>query len=121
MRVAELGGGAGFGIGDGYALDDLIHGQAGFGLEPLRLVEILLAVVLYVALDAVQEVDAEVADGGNVPVALYTKSGSSKSLENKSGTTTHIFFWGLKEPVWNDAQDCAVLFEVNTWTVKRVG
>ena len=55
-------------LGDGEALDDLIHGLALFGLKAFGVVQVFFAVVFYVALDAVQEVDAKVPDGGQVAV-----------------------------------------------------
>src|SRR5437763_16335917 len=48
-------------------------------------------------------------------VFLYTKPGSSDSFQNKAGSTTYRFYWGVREPLWNDTGDCAVLFELNTW------
>jgi hypothetical protein len=50
---------------------------------------------------------------------LYTGKGTNTNRGNDTQTTTHIFYWNLAEPVWNDDGDCAVLFEVNTWNSKR--
>jgi hypothetical protein len=51
-------------------------------------------------------------------VCLYTGVGSySKDVHD--GITWHKIFWGLKSAVWNDDGDCAVLFELTTWTTKK--
>lgn len=51
-------------------------------------------------------------------IYVYTKTGTNNSFANKAGTTTHAFYWGLKTAVWNDAKDCAVLFEIASWQHK---
>ena len=52
-------------------------------------------------------------------VWLDTGKGTNISRGNTAQTRTHIFYWNLAEPVWNDDGDCAVLFEVSAWTTKR--
>ena len=52
-------------------------------------------------------------------VWLYTGKGTNTSRGNDSQTTTHIFYWGLSQPIWNNNADCAVLFEVNAWQTRR--
>lgn len=57
-------------------------------------------------------------------VRLYTrpfKAGENRSWSNTAGSTTHSFFWGLRTAVWNDAGDCAVLFDIRDWKSKKVG
>jgi hypothetical protein len=54
-------------------------------------------------------------------VVLYSKEGTPSEHANENGTTTHFFFWGLKNTVWNDTGDCAVLFEVNNWQTSKRG
>lgn len=54
-------------------------------------------------------------------VVLHTKEGTPSQQTNKNGTTTHYLFWGLKNTVWNDTGDCAVLFEVNFWQTSKRG
>lgn len=51
-------------------------------------------------------------------VFLCTGKGISSSKANASGTTTHVVFWGLDAPVWNDDGDAAMLFTLKTWTTK---
>jgi hypothetical protein len=48
-------------------------------------------------------------------VILYTGSGQRSVNRNPDGTTSHFFYWGLGNTIWNVTGDCAVLFEVNTW------
>jgi hypothetical protein len=49
-------------------------------------------------------------------VKLYTKVGKPTTWTNKRGTTTHVFYWGLMETVWNQDGDCAVLFQIADWS-----
>ncbi len=60
---------------------------------------------------------AEVAKGDYV--FLRTGKGTSRIYANQAGTTTHEIFWGLDRPVWNNAGDCAVLFEIANRQVKK--
>lgn len=48
-------------------------------------------------------------------ILLYTKDGKPSSKQNADGTTTHFFYWGLDKTIWNQAGDCAVLFEISSW------
>jgi len=52
-------------------------------------------------------------------VFLYTRRGTDTSWKNQAGSTTYARFWGLREPVWNDTGDCAVLFELADWKTVR--
>jgi hypothetical protein len=52
-------------------------------------------------------------------VLLHTKNGTNSESNNKAGTKTHIYYWGLNRPVWNDDGDCGVLFELKTWMTKK--
>lgn len=52
-------------------------------------------------------------------VKLYTKAGTYDTGANKRGTTTHSFYWGLKETVWNKDGDCALLFRIAEWAHHR--
>jgi len=54
-------------------------------------------------------------------VILYTKSGEESSKENKSGNTSHFFYWDLDITVWNKGEDCAVLIKVEDYNVKKMG
>lgn len=53
-------------------------------------------------------------------VILYTKGGNDSDVQNKSGTTTHIFFWGQDEPVWSKDNSAIALFEIAGWDMKNV-
>jgi hypothetical protein len=48
-------------------------------------------------------------------VFLYTRTGSASSFPNKLGSTTYKYYWGVREPLWNDTGDCAVLLELSGW------
>lgn len=52
-------------------------------------------------------------------VVLHTKKGQQTETGNDKGTRTHVYYWGLDRAVWNDAGDCAVLFEVKAWMTKK--
>lgn len=52
-------------------------------------------------------------------IRIHTGKGTNTNWLNDAKTTTHILYWGLAEAVWNDTGDCALLFEVNTWTTKK--
>lgn len=47
-------------------------------------------------------------------VVLYTKSGLSSERKNTDGTTTHFFYWGMKELTWNDNSG-SVLVSIPEW------
>lgn len=53
-------------------------------------------------------------------VSVWTKPGDHIVTKNAQGRTIHRFFWGLREAVWNDTGDCAVLFELSTWAFAPV-
>ena len=53
-------------------------------------------------------------------IRVYTKAGTSKSVKNTLKTTTHKFYWGLKNAVWNDDGDCAIIHEISNWSHKSV-
>ncbi len=53
-------------------------------------------------------------------IILYTKHGKQSQKANKNGTTSHFFYWDLKNNVWNDDGDAAVLFYASEWTVHKV-
>lgn len=51
-------------------------------------------------------------------VRLYTRKITPKdkpSFENKRGTTTYQFFWGLDEQIWNEDGDVAYLLHYDDW------
>lgn len=62
--------------------------------------------------------DKEVTSGDLV--VIYTKYGTPKTKKNKSGNSTHFFYWGLERTVWNKEEDVAALFELSEWDFKRV-
>lgn len=48
-------------------------------------------------------------------VVVYTKAGTNSSRREPNGTTTYFYYWNLARTVWNQAQDCAVVFELADW------
>ena len=52
-------------------------------------------------------------------VVLYTREGKISTSQNKDGSTTHFLFWGINRNIWNKDEDCAVLFEVNSWMTRK--
>jgi hypothetical protein len=53
-------------------------------------------------------------------ILLHTGSGKATApAKNDQNTMTYTYFWNLKEPVWNDDGDCAVLLYVSEWAKKR--
>jgi hypothetical protein len=53
-------------------------------------------------------------------IVLYTRKGNPSISEAKDKSTNHFLFWNLDKTLWNDKDDCAVVFEINSWkTTKR--
>lgn len=50
-------------------------------------------------------------------ITLWTKSGTNTEVKTDNGTPRHRFYWNLKEAVWNDDGDKAVLLEIATWQI----
>jgi len=48
-------------------------------------------------------------------VVLYTKSGTNSTKDLGNGKTEYIFYWGLKNSIWNNEGDAAVLYQVSAW------
>ncbi len=51
----------------------------------------------------------------NDKVVLYTKKGKNSIMENKDGTTTYFYYWGLTEAIFKTDIDRVVLAKMNTW------
>ncbi len=52
-------------------------------------------------------------------IVLYSGLGQPSESKNADGTNNHFFYWNIKNTIWNNTADCAVVFEVNTWqTIK---
>ncbi|GLH67742.1 hypothetical protein [Geothrix edaphica] len=52
-------------------------------------------------------------------IFLRTCKGANTSHKNQAGTTTHVIFWGLDKPVWNNTGDAGILFTLKTWNTKK--
>ncbi|MGE8343373.1 MAG: hypothetical protein ACN6OI_20275 [Flavobacterium sp.] len=54
-------------------------------------------------------------------IVIYTKNGSdTKTSINNGLNTTYTFYWDLKNSVWNNTGDSAILFNLNTWKTTKV-
>ncbi len=53
-------------------------------------------------------------------VVLYTKEGTYSSKINNDGGTSHFFYWGLSQPIFNSRKDGIVLAELETWQTKWI-
>lgn len=53
-------------------------------------------------------------------VSLWTQEGTNTTTTNDAGKTVHRFYWGLKQAVWNDDGDCALLFLIKEWSHFKV-
>lgn len=53
-------------------------------------------------------------------VVLYTKKGTNTSKVNPNGASSHFFYWGLENNVWNNDGDCALLLHVDNWESHKV-
>jgi len=53
-------------------------------------------------------------------VVLYSRDGVPTATKRPDGRTTYFLYWGLSKPVWNDAGDGAVLFQIDSWQSRRV-
>ena len=54
----------------------------------------------------------------NDHIFVITGTGTNSAKTN-DGVTTHYFYWNLKEPVWNNTGDTALLLHLNDWATKR--
>ena len=52
-------------------------------------------------------------------VFLYTGKGQDRSFANNVKTTTHVFYCGVDNAIWNDDGDGAILFAVSGWKAKK--
>ena len=52
-------------------------------------------------------------------VVLYTRKGQNSISKLQGGNTAYNYYWGSDHAIWNDEGDTAVLFELNTWQIKK--
>lgn len=62
--------------------------------------------------------DREVRE--NDLIVVYTKAGKDSKLENKNGTSSHFFYMGLGNSIWNKNGDCAVIMKISSWDNKLI-
>jgi hypothetical protein len=48
-------------------------------------------------------------------VMVYTKPGTNRRFTNSDDTTTHVLHWEIREEIWNNDGDCAILLEIGEW------
>jgi hypothetical protein len=48
-------------------------------------------------------------------VVLYTRVGNQNTETRPDGSVFHFFFRGLTQPLFQQTNRCAVLFEINNW------
>jgi hypothetical protein len=54
-------------------------------------------------------------------VVVYTRAGVHTSETRPDGAVFHFFFRGLPNPLYMDANRCAVIFEINNWITTPKG
>lgn len=54
-------------------------------------------------------------------IILYTKNGNDTETPLNNGLNkTYTFYWDLKNSVWNNTGDSAILFNLKSWKVTKV-
>jgi hypothetical protein len=48
-------------------------------------------------------------------VRVFTGAGTPDTVKSSNGTVIHKLFWGLREGVWNDKGDSALLMKITQW------
>jgi hypothetical protein len=48
-------------------------------------------------------------------VVLYTKRGVQQDRVNKTGSTSHFYYWGLERPIWGTKEFVAVIVHIDEW------
>lgn len=48
-------------------------------------------------------------------IVLYSKDGKTNEKQNKNGTTSHFFYWGLKSSAWESNDAAAILMRIAEW------
>jgi hypothetical protein len=52
-------------------------------------------------------------------VVIYTKNGRNRSQKDQDGTSSHFFYWGLPNPIWEDEDTVPVLMRIHDWQQRR--
>jgi hypothetical protein len=52
-------------------------------------------------------------------IVLYTKAGIQSEKIIAGGATTHFFYWGRSETLWDSPDHGAVVVEANDWAAVR--
>jgi len=51
----------------------------------------------------------------NENIVLYTKAGQTLEQKKENGDVHHFYYRGLRVPVFQNPNACAVIFELKTW------
>jgi hypothetical protein len=54
-------------------------------------------------------------------IVLYTRAGAQNTETRNDGSVFHFFFRGLNQPLYQSANRCAVIFEINSWITTLQG
>ena len=54
-------------------------------------------------------------------VVLLSGPGTNTSRKEPGGTTTYFYYWGLKDSLWGQFEDCAVVVEALSWSTSIRG
>lgn len=52
-------------------------------------------------------------------IVLYTKSGEYSFKLNDDKTTSHFFYWGIPNSIYNSKNDCVVVLEIVHWRTSK--
>ena len=48
-------------------------------------------------------------------VVLYTKTGTDREKVNGNGSTTHFYYWGLEDTIWDEEESVPLLVNIEEW------
>ena len=54
-------------------------------------------------------------------VILVSGIGTTTGRKEANGTTTHFYFWGNPNVIWQHPSSCAVVLELGNWAATLVG
>lgn len=52
-------------------------------------------------------------------IAIYSCEGKSNEIKTNDGKIIHTYYWGSSKALWNNKNDCAVIFEINGWNTSK--
>lgn len=51
-------------------------------------------------------------------ILVYTGFGEKRNFINQAGSTTYVYYWGLKNTIFNSPKDSAVIMSIREWAYK---